>query len=110
MFFNAPQVYCCDIVEVVKSLFGNLIFDGQMHFCTERIFDESRKHIFNEIWTSDWWWEIQSKLPNWATVILIMLNSDATLLNKLGHQKVHPIYITIGKIQRRYIEDQASMQ
>ena len=98
---DTPQIYCRDVVEVVKSLFGNPIFDGQMHFRAERIFDESGKRLFNEIWTSDWWWEIQSKLPNGSTVIPIMLNSDATHLDKLGHQKVHPIYITIGNITKK---------
>jgi hypothetical protein len=43
---------------------------------------------------------MQSKLPNGSTVIPIILNSDATHLDVLGRQKVHPIYLTIGNIPK----------
>jgi hypothetical protein len=33
-------------------------------------------------------------------VIPIILNSDVTHLDKLGHQKVHPVYMTIGNIPK----------
>jgi len=33
-------------------------------------------------------------------VILIIINSDVTHLDVLGHQKVHPVYITIGNIPK----------
>src|SRR5579871_1365442 len=40
-------------------------------------------------------------MPNSSTVILIILNSDFIYLDKLGHQKVHPIYITIRNISKK---------
>jgi hypothetical protein len=98
---DTPQVYCRNVLEVIKSLFGNPMFCGEMHFRAERVFDENGKRLYNEIWTSDWWWEIQSKLPSGSTVIPIMLNSDATHLDILGRQKVHPMYITIGNIPKK---------
>jgi len=98
---KAPQVYCRNVLEVVKYLFGNPMFAEEMHYRAEKVFDANGKRLYNEIWTSDWWWEVQSKLPNGATVIPIILNSDATQLDKLGHQQVHPMYITIGNIPKK---------
>src|SRR5579871_6511737 len=100
MTLGTPQVYCYNVLEVIKCLFGNPMFAGEMHFCAERVFDENGKCLFNEIWTSDWWWDVQSKLLIGSTVIPILLNSDATHLDTLGHQKVHPMYIMIGNIPK----------
>jgi hypothetical protein len=53
-----------------------------MYFYAEKIFNEIGKQLFNKIWTGDWWWEIQSRLPDGSMVIPIMLNSDSTHLTK----------------------------
>ena len=59
MTLDTPKIFFQDALEVIKFLFGNTMFDGKMYFHAERIFDENGKHLFNELWTSDWWWEIQ---------------------------------------------------
>lgn len=59
MTLAIPKIFFRNALEVVKFLFGNTMFNGKMHFCAERIFDENGKRLFNELWTSNWWWEIQ---------------------------------------------------
>ena len=98
---KALQVYCQNVLEVIKYLFGNSMFAEEMYYHTEKVFDANGKCLYTEIWISNWWWEVQSKLPNGATVILIILNSDATQLDKLGHQQVHSMYIMIGNIPKK---------
>jgi len=59
MTFGNPKLFFRDALEVVKFIFGNSKFAEKMHFCAERNFDENGKQLFNEVWTSDWWWEVQ---------------------------------------------------
>ena len=59
MALDIPQVYCRNVLEVVKSLFGNPKFDGEIHFCAEKIYDDDGKCLYNEIWMTDWWWDVQ---------------------------------------------------
>jgi Plavaka transposase len=56
---GTPRIFFRDALEVLKFLFGNTIFKEKMHFSAERVYDENGKRLFNEVWTSDWWWEVQ---------------------------------------------------
>ncbi|TFK17382.1 hypothetical protein FA15DRAFT_661485 [Coprinopsis marcescibilis] len=47
---------------------------------------------YNEPWTSDAWWEAQSKLPDGAGIFAIILHADKTKLSTFGTQKAYPIY------------------
>ena len=59
MDLGNPKLFFQDALEVVKFLFGNSMFAKKMYFHAESNFDENGKHLFNEVWISDWWWEVQ---------------------------------------------------
>ncbi|KAF8519196.1 hypothetical protein JB92DRAFT_2566213, partial [Gautieria morchelliformis] len=55
------DICCCDPVECVHELIGNLDFCDAMKYVPERLFsDESeQEEIINEMWTAQWWWDTQ---------------------------------------------------
>ncbi|KAI6009183.1 hypothetical protein EDC04DRAFT_2871408 [Pisolithus marmoratus] len=70
---------------------------------------EGKNHIYDEIWTADWWWDVQGKLPAGAMVAPIILSSDKTSLSVFsGNKKAWPVYLTIGNILKD-IRQQVSM-
>lgn len=54
------EIWYRDPVECVRELLGNPAFTKQAYEPC-RIFkkEKFRNREFNEMWTSDWWWEIQ---------------------------------------------------
>ncbi|GBE84274.1 hypothetical protein SCP_0602520 [Sparassis crispa] len=58
-------------------------------------------HIYNEMWTGDWWWQTQEKLPNGAVIAPVILALDKTKLSQFhGDKSVWPVYLTIGNISK----------
>ena len=59
------------------------------------------QRLYNEMYTGDWWWEMQEKLPDGATVVPVILGTDKTQMTKLhGDVMAWPVYITIGNLSR----------
>ncbi|KAJ7762799.1 hypothetical protein DFH07DRAFT_867460 [Mycena maculata] len=90
-------------LECIRELLGNPSFTKQ---CYEpsRIFkaqDENGEGInreYNEMWTADWWWNIQELLPKGATVCPIIISSDKTQLTRFsGDQQAWPSLKAAGK-------------
>ena len=50
-----------DPVACIRELIGNPAFDGDIAYAPEKVFrDRDKKiRIFDEMWTGDWWWEVQ---------------------------------------------------
>ena len=45
------------------------------------------------------WWKItQESLPIGASILSIILYSDATTMDTLGKSQLHPIYVSLGNI------------
>ncbi|KAG8730719.1 hypothetical protein FRC10_002397, partial [Ceratobasidium sp. 414] len=97
------EIWVRDIVEVIKELIGNMAYGNKLVFVPQRVEinnDPSRRKI-DEMWTADWWMRIQNLLPPGATVVPIILSSDATqLTNFSGGKSAWPVYITIGNIPK----------
>ncbi|KAK7035124.1 hypothetical protein R3P38DRAFT_3493923 [Favolaschia claudopus] len=100
------ELWYRDPVECIKELLGNPLFKDQGYepsrlfkkFVDEKL--ENRK--FSEMWTADFWWEIQKLLPKGATLIPIILASDKTQLTRFsGDKQAWPVYITIGNIDKK---------
>jgi hypothetical protein len=54
------------------------------------------------MWTGDWWWEMQEKLPEGATVVPLLIGIDKTVLTQHhGDLSAWPIYMTIGNLDSR---------
>lgn len=48
-------------LEVVQSLWSNSTYADQMVFAPRRMWSSSSRssRLYNEMWTGDWWWEVQ---------------------------------------------------
>jgi len=53
-----------DPVECVKELMGNPMLKDSLKYVPEWHFldKEGVNHVFNEMWTADWWWDTQVNL------------------------------------------------
>ena len=64
-------------VECIKELFGNPAFKSVMRYAPEHHFadKEAKNCIYDEMWTADWWWEMQvcSSMESTEKHILITL-------------------------------------
>ncbi|KAJ7445474.1 hypothetical protein FB451DRAFT_1343619 [Mycena latifolia] len=67
-----------------------------MAYVPERVYgnnagsEESR--IFDEMWTANWWWETQKKLPPGVVI--------SPLTHHQGDKTAWPVYLTIGNISK----------
>ncbi|KAB5588277.1 hypothetical protein CTheo_8281 [Ceratobasidium theobromae] len=97
------EIWVQDIIEVVCELIGNTAYGQKLVFAPCWIYlngDENQQKI-DEMWTADWWLRIQETLPAGATLVPIILSSDATQLTNFSGGKVAwPVYISIGNIPK----------
>ena len=74
-----------------------------MVFGPERLFDSTGRRVYNEIHTTDWWWETQDLVPRGGTVVPLLLASDKTdLTNFSGDKPAWPVYMSIGNISEDF--------
>ena len=53
------------------------------------------------MYTIDWWWRTQEKVPKGATIVLILLAIDKTMLTQhYSNKSAWPIYLTIGNLDQ----------
>ncbi|KZT50024.1 hypothetical protein CALCODRAFT_417573, partial [Calocera cornea HHB12733] len=51
------------------------------------------------MWTGNWWWRTQAKLPPGATIVPLIVSTDKTLLTQqTGDRYGYPIYLSIGNL------------
>ncbi|KAJ7330893.1 hypothetical protein DFH08DRAFT_708629 [Mycena albidolilacea] len=98
-------MWCRNPVECVRELVGNPAFTKQAYEPCRifKTFADGRysNREYNEMWTADWWWEIQKLLPKGATLVPIIIASDKTQLTRhSGDQQAWPVYLTIGNIDK----------
>ena len=50
-----------DPIECVKELIGNPAFADYISYVAERVYmdDKGKVRVFDEMWTGNWWWDIQ---------------------------------------------------
>ncbi|KAF8868444.1 hypothetical protein BD779DRAFT_1460797 [Infundibulicybe gibba] len=88
-------------VECIRELIGNPAFSNSISFVPERVYtsNDGDDRIYDEMWTGDWWWNTQDKLPDGAAIAPLILASDKTQLSQFqGDKKAWPVYLTIGNI------------
>jgi hypothetical protein len=114
--------YCRDVIECIRSLYGDPHFAKNLAFAPERHYTspDRRCRIYNEMYTSDWWWSVQVRMcvislrictdkhdqttleahrPG-ATIIPVILSSDKTRLTMFRDKMAYPVYLTIGNIPK----------
>ncbi|KAF8327524.1 hypothetical protein F5887DRAFT_898668 [Amanita rubescens] len=99
-------MYSRDIMECIKTLYGNpefaahLIHKPERHY---RQFGDERTRIYHDMHTGAWWWEMQTVLearkPG-ATIIPLIFSSDRTQVTLFGNKTVYPVYLTIGNLPK----------
>ncbi|KAG9030543.1 hypothetical protein FS837_003250 [Tulasnella sp. UAMH 9824] len=102
------ELWMRDPVECVAELIGNPTFRDAMHYTPiqEMAVDndgigEEPDRFFEEMWSGDWWWQVQDALPADSTVAPIILASDKTQLSTFsGDKQAWPVYLTIGNINK----------
>ncbi|KAG8733377.1 hypothetical protein FRC10_000258 [Ceratobasidium sp. 414] len=98
-------VFIRDVIEVLRELIGNPRFKRYMRYAPERHWTSNalRKRVFGEMWTGDWWWNMQMLLSDpQGTIAPLIVASDKTSVSTIsGDQKVYPVYLTIGNISKR---------
>ncbi|TEB37729.1 hypothetical protein FA13DRAFT_1614435, partial [Coprinellus micaceus] len=97
------ELWSRDPIECIRELLGNPAFKDCMRYAPERVFEdeEGEVRVFDEMWTADWWWDTQEKLPDGATIAPVILGTDETQLSQFsGDKTAWPVYITIGNISK----------
>ncbi|KAH9893250.1 hypothetical protein C8Q73DRAFT_761055 [Cubamyces lactineus] len=92
-----------DIVDCVRELMGNPLFRDAIRYAPERQYAdaEGKTRIYGNAWTANWWWDIQLRLPEDATVAPVILASDKTTLSRMsGDKSAWPVYLTLGNIDK----------
>ncbi|KAL1663369.1 hypothetical protein GGF50DRAFT_57064 [Schizophyllum commune] len=101
------ELWMRDPVECIKELLSNPAFEGKQAYAPCQIFSSLDKEgngvnrEYDEMWTGTWWWEIQNKLKDGATVCPVILATDKTQLSTFsGDKQAWPVYLTIGNIAK----------
>ncbi|KAJ7604630.1 hypothetical protein FB45DRAFT_768475 [Roridomyces roridus] len=97
------ELWMRDPVECIKQLMGNPLFKENMVYAPERAYTSAKgtTRVLDEMWTGNWWWDIQKRLPKGACVSGIILSSDKTKLSNFqGDKTAWPVYLTIGNISK----------
>ncbi|KZV61912.1 hypothetical protein PENSPDRAFT_616234 [Peniophora sp. CONT] len=85
----------------MQELMGNPVFADFMRYSPEKVYENCMgwMRTFDEMWTADWWWDTQKKLPPGVTIAPLILASDKTKLTSFaGNKEAWPVYLTIGNI------------
>ena len=70
-----------DPVECIRELIGNPAFRNQMRFAPEKAYEDSdgKNRIFDEMWSGDWWWDLQVSACCLALQIDILYQFDRSI-------------------------------
>ncbi|PPQ76233.1 hypothetical protein CVT24_009444 [Panaeolus cyanescens] len=97
------EIWHRDPVDCVRELMGNPAFKDHQHYAPKKIYLDAdlKNREYSEMWTADWWWNVQGELPAGATVAPVILASDKTNLSRLsGDKQAWPVYLTLGNIDK----------
>ncbi|KAG0692373.1 hypothetical protein DFH29DRAFT_985800 [Suillus ampliporus] len=85
------ELWMRDPVECIHELMANPEFNHMVSYVPERVFSdaEGKTRWFDEMWTGDWWWEMQGRLPQGAIVAPFW-----------GDQEVWPVYLSLRNISK----------
>ncbi|KII85168.1 hypothetical protein PLICRDRAFT_116589 [Plicaturopsis crispa FD-325 SS-3] len=102
---EAFDVYFRDVLECIKSLYGDPEFAPILAFKPERHYSDEDQtvRLFHEMNTGKWWWKTQSILEKekpGATIVPVIISSDKTQLTLFRNKTAYPVYLTIGNLPK----------
>lgn len=120
---EAFDVYMRDVIECLKSLFGDAEFARYLVFLPERHYSnpDCTMRLYYDMHTGKWWWAVQvscnlpkdlhevdeatnqkaveEKTPG-ATIMPIIISSDKTQITLFRNKTAYPVYLTIGNLPK----------
>ncbi|KIM22688.1 hypothetical protein M408DRAFT_78738, partial [Serendipita vermifera MAFF 305830] len=93
-----------DPIEVVAYLLSRPNLASHMKFAPAKVWETSSKksRVYSDMFTSEWWWDVQSGLSLGSTVIPLLIGSDKTHLTDFtGDKKAWPVYLSLGNIDMK---------
>ncbi|KAG2151188.1 uncharacterized protein EDB93DRAFT_1224913 [Suillus bovinus] len=99
------DVYYRDILECIKSLYGDPDFAKYLTFAPERHYtdEDQTVRLFHDMHTGKWWWNTQKKLDQHCpggTIVPIIISTDKTQVTMFRNKSAYPVYLTIGNIPK----------
>lgn len=95
-------LYKRSIVAYIRYILAFKPFEKEIVYAPVRKYHGQEKRVYTDLHTAEWWWDIQERLPEGATVVPLIIQSDATLLtNHQGDRKAWPVYLSIGNLPSR---------
>ncbi|KAG1801241.1 uncharacterized protein BJ212DRAFT_1487699 [Suillus subaureus] len=102
---KSPMIlYWHNPVECIASILNDPSFQDHFHFTPHKVYATAEWNccIYSEWMTSDDAWNMQSTLPNGATLLGTILSSDKTTISTLtGNRVVHPLLISLANISMK---------
>ncbi|EMD34479.1 hypothetical protein CERSUDRAFT_55540, partial [Gelatoporia subvermispora B] len=98
------ELWYRDPVECIRELLNNPLFENVVAYapCKQFVDATGKERVIDEMWTADWWNEMQAKLLRGATLAPVILSSDKTKLSQFrGDKSAWPVYLTIGNIAKK---------
>ncbi|KAI6041168.1 hypothetical protein EDC04DRAFT_2566086, partial [Pisolithus marmoratus] len=104
-FRDSPEdkhmVHYRDPLEAIKALLRDPALVKHIVYKPKHIFTDvtKEKRVYNEMWTSSWWEEMQAKLQEGSCEAPVIIATDKTQLTQFsGGQQAYPVYLTLGNI------------
>ncbi|KAG2359752.1 hypothetical protein BDR07DRAFT_1291414, partial [Suillus spraguei] len=94
-------LYWCNPLECISTILKHPFFHDQMDFTPCKVYSTVKKvcHVYMEWMTGDDAWNMQSVLPQGATLLGTILSSDKTNISTLtGDCIMHPLLISLANI------------
>ncbi|KAL4069009.1 hypothetical protein J3A83DRAFT_4359099 [Scleroderma citrinum] len=89
--------------QLEEELMANPDFMKMVSYEPQQVFADATRNLwqYDEMWTGDWWWELQGQLPKGAVIAPVILASDKISLSLFqGDQEVWPVYLMTGNISK----------
>ena len=90
-----------DVVKILHFLINHRSFANNLAYASMREFNDDDKRVYNEMHTTNWWWNKQKNLSNNATIIFVLLTIDKTQLSQ--HHDDHStwlVYLIIENLDK----------
>ncbi|GJF00963.1 hypothetical protein PsYK624_172670 [Phanerochaete sordida] len=102
---RAFDVYFRDVIECIRSLYGEPEFAQHLVFLPERHYHDPdcTQRLYHDMHTGKWWWAaqkaVEARTPG-ATIVPVILSSDKTQLTLFRNKAAYPVYLTIGNLPK----------
>ncbi|ETW78381.1 hypothetical protein HETIRDRAFT_325629 [Heterobasidion irregulare TC 32-1] len=93
--FRRNSVLC------LEALFSNPLFSNSIDYVPRHVYQSAERlvRVFSEYMTGDRAWDVQSTLPEGATLLGVILSSDKTTLTAgTGNRSAHPLLLSLANL------------